>query len=321
MGDRSISNAKMAPRRPFLAGAVLLASLGLSVWLIGIPGNSSPSSKTSFPAVAPHETVNAIDPSGRALRVLVVGDSVAGSLAVGLAKEANRFHAVVVNEGHPGCSVGMDGKLKVLFWQLPPGDPCVLDHPEVLLETWKSWVTAWDPDVVLYIARGDLFEQEINGSWGLPGQPMFDAWLHKRFASASKILTSRGAHLLLATPPVSNSAVASDGSHVAEDDPNRVVAIDRVLQAAAASSQGTSVIDLGGRFSPNREFTKTLDSVTIRCVDGVHFTRAAGSMSASLVFNQAWKFGGTHRKNAPEVATWPGRRPPSAPGWYRRLAC
>jgi hypothetical protein len=321
MGDRSILNAKMAPLRPFLAGGVLLASLGLSVWFIGGPDNSSPSSKRSFPAVASHNTMSAVEQSGRALRVLVVGDSVAGSLAVGLAQEANRFHAVVVNEGHPGCSVGMDGKLKVLFWQLPPGDPCVLDHPEVLLETWKSWVAAWDPDVVLYIARGDLFEQEINGSWGLPGQPKFDAWLHKRFVSASKVLTSRGAHLLLATPPVSNSAVASDGSHVAEDDPARVEVVDRILRASATTSQGASVIDLGARFSPNREFAKTLDSVTIRCADGVHFTRAAGSLSASLVFNQAWKLGGAHRKNAPEVTTWPGHRPPSTPGWYRRLVC
>ena len=57
------------------------------------------------------------------MRVLLVGDSVAGSLGVGLARRRARYDVQLVNEGSPGCSVAMDQQIKVLWYTIPPGTP------------------------------------------------------------------------------------------------------------------------------------------------------------------------------------------------------
>ena len=57
------------------------------------------------------------------VKVLLVGDSVAGSLGVGLADEARQYDVQIVNEGTPGCSLSMQNQIKVLFYTVTPARP------------------------------------------------------------------------------------------------------------------------------------------------------------------------------------------------------
>ena len=52
----------------------------------------------------------------RPVKVLLVGDSLAGSLGVGLALEAQQYGVQLVNEGSPSCSVSMQGEVQVLWY-------------------------------------------------------------------------------------------------------------------------------------------------------------------------------------------------------------
>ncbi len=60
--------------------------------------------------------------STKPIKVLIVGDSIAGTLGVGLAQLASEGHYKVqfANEGDPGCSVSMQAQIKALWYTLPP---------------------------------------------------------------------------------------------------------------------------------------------------------------------------------------------------------
>ncbi len=125
----------------------------------GVLVESSPTSTTSRsqpPAKAPAAsgTNPALHASvGEPVKVLLVGDSLAGSLGVGLALEARQYGVQLVNEGSPSCSVSMQGEVQVLWYTVSPGPPCdVGGNADSLLTTWRQWVDAYNPDVVVYLA-------------------------------------------------------------------------------------------------------------------------------------------------------------------------
>ena len=121
------------------------------------------------------------------IKVLLVGDSLAGSLGVGLALEARQYGVQVVNEGSPSCSVSMQGEIQVLWYTVPPGSPCDIGgNPDSLLTTWRQWVDAYNPDVVVYLARGETFNQQVGGAWQNLGEPAFDSYVGSRFNSAAR---------------------------------------------------------------------------------------------------------------------------------------
>jgi hypothetical protein len=120
------------------------------------------------PFLQPPAVAKAGGPAGsppvRPVKVLLVGDSIAGSLGVGLAEYAGTHDVQIVNEGTPGCSLSMTGEIRVLFYSLAPGAPCD-DQGDAssLFDTWRRWVDAYNPDVVLYLARGETFDQSPAG--------------------------------------------------------------------------------------------------------------------------------------------------------------
>ena len=71
---------------------------------------TDPSYLTPAPSPAPVATGPA-----KPVKVLLVGDSVAGTLGVGLAQEARQDDLEIVDEGTPGCSLSMQTQIRVLF--------------------------------------------------------------------------------------------------------------------------------------------------------------------------------------------------------------
>ena len=146
------------------------------------------------PQALPPMAPAAADP----VRVLLLGDSMAGTLGVGLSQIAPRYGVQVVNEGTPGCSLASADSVKVLTYTDPPGSPCRVGDPAHLLDDYHSLIAQYDPDVVLYLARSDTLTTYLDGSWQYEGMPSFDRWTASRFAQAIPILSSqRGARRLL----------------------------------------------------------------------------------------------------------------------------
>ena len=55
-------------------------------------------------------------------------------------------------------------------------------------------VRQFDPDVVVYLARADTLDTELDGSWQHVGQPAFDRWAELRFRQAIAVLGVRWRH-------------------------------------------------------------------------------------------------------------------------------
>ncbi len=279
-----------------------------------------PSYLTPSPPATPGSTPKPV-------KVLLVGDSVAGTLAVGLAQEAKPYDVQIANEGTPGCSLSMQTQIKVLFYTVSPDAPCdVHNDASSLLRTWRTWVDAYNPDVVVYVARGETFDQEIGGQWQNPGQGTFDGYLENRFRQAVSVLGSKGASVVLATTPYYDSGTSPTGTPWPEDDPTRVQIDNDTMRAVANSTPSAAdgshvyVFDLNGLVSPGGKYSSTVGSVNVRCADGVHFTRSGGIFVGLKLAPELAALGQAHASSAPGGA-WPGPLPPSTPTWFANLPC
>ncbi len=211
---------------------------------------------------------------------------------------------------------------------MSPQAPCdVDDNPDSLLDTWQRWVDAYNPDVVVYVARGETFDQTVVGRWQNLGQPAFDRYVESRYSQAAAVLGSKGASVVLMTTPYDDSGVAPAGGGTwPEDDPARVSTDNAAMrQAASAASGGSSggkvyVFDLNAVVSPDERYTASVDQVGVRCADGVHFTRPGGIIVGVKLAPELVALGQSHAAVSPGGA-WPGTLPPSTPTWFPNLPC
>ena len=265
------------------------------------------------------------DPSTAPVKVLLVGDSIAGSLAVGLAQYEGNDNIQIVNEGIPGCSLSMDQEIRVLFYTLPPGSPCNPNNPNALMAQWRKWVDQYNPDVVVYVARGETFDQEHNGQWVNLGESSFDSYVEQRYRQAVNVLGSRGASVVLATSPYYSSGTSPAGTPWPEDATNRVNVDNQIMTAVADSETTVSghqvyVFDLNLVVSPDHQYAASIGGVNLRCSDGVHFSRSGGVFVGLQLLPDLAALGRSHQASSPS-GSWAGRLPATEPGWFTKLPC
>jgi peptidoglycan/LPS O-acetylase OafA/YrhL/lysophospholipase L1-like esterase len=271
---------------------------------------------TSSPTPAPHTSTS------KPVKVLLVGDSLAGSLGVGLALEARQYGVQLVNEGSPSCSVSMQGEIQVLWYEVPPDPPCdVAGNADSLLTTWRQWIDAYNPDVVVYLARGETFNQQFDGAWQNLGETAFDGYVSSRFNSAANVLGSRGAAVMFLTVPYFDSGVSGAGTPWPENNPSRV-GLDNAIMRSVAEAAGGNVLvfDLNTLVSPSGQYSPAVGSVNVRCGDGVHFSQSGGIFVGMELAPELAALGQAHARSSPG-GTWPGPLPPSTPTWFPSLPC
>ncbi len=321
-------------------GAVMASTL-VPVGATGIPAASGPTTTTTAttqPGAPPTTTttvapvLSAMSPAMPSVRpthrvkVLLVGDSIAGSLAAGLAIYEGNDNVQIVNEGIPGCSVSMAQQIRVLWYTLPPDAPCDPNDPNGLLDQWKKWIDQYNPDVVIYVARGETFDQEHNNAWVDITEPSFDSYVESRYRAAVSVLGSKGATVVLATSPYYSSGVGPSGAPWPEDTPSRVVIDNQTIRRVATSmTSGPNhnpvyVFDLNALVSPDNQFTSDLGPVNLRCNDGVHFSRPGGVFIGLQLLPDVATLGQAHAAASPG-GTWGGPLPSSTPSWYQKLPC
>jgi hypothetical protein len=294
--------------------ALVLGALSAALALVG-----QPSSDTAGPLSLPHPApLSAIKYHEPPLKVLLVGDSMAGSLGVGLGELAAAYHIDLANAGHPGCSVSMDGKIQLTYFVDDPGTPCVLDDPDHLLSVWQAWVDAFRPDVVVYLARSDVINQQVNGVWTWVGKHTFNPWYTARLHAAIRVLSSRGARVVLMTVPVCQEPTVKARP---EDNPRRVGRNGAILRLVAASDPSVvTVYNLSQLLTPDFRYRASADGLPLRCADGVHLTPEAGIVVAADLFPRLWALAAGHRVSG--GGHWAlGPFPPATPHWYTQLAC
>jgi peptidoglycan/LPS O-acetylase OafA/YrhL len=311
---------------PVGATAIGPASGGTTTTTTSSPGAPSTTTTTFAPVLSALSPPMPTAAHTHRVKVLLVGDSIAGSLAAGLTQYESNDNVEIVNEGIPGCSVAMDQQIKVLFYTLPPGLPCAAGDPSALMTQWKRWVDQYNPDVVLYVARGETFDQEHNGAWVDIGVSSFDQYIEGRYRQAVNVLGSKGATVVLMTSPYYQSGVSPAGTIWPEDTPSRVVLDNQTIRRVATSmTSGAAhnpvyVFDLNALVDPGDRYDVNLGPVNLRCSDGVHFSRPGGVFIGLQLLPDVAALGQAHAAGSPGGA-WSGALPSSTPPWYQKLPC
>jgi hypothetical protein len=213
----------------------------------------------------------------RPVRMLVVGDSIAMTLGMGLVVDSQSNYGVtLLNHATLGCDLDPDteamyegisgratqgcGEWRGLWPFLAAGV-----HPQV---------------VVLGVGRWETSDHLFLGQWMHVGQPLWDAHIEQDLRDAIAIFRGEGARVVLLTMPyVDPPSAQPDGEPWPENSPSRVQAFNNVLaDVAAHESHGVSLVNLNQLLSPDGVYTTTLHHQTVRWPDGIHVTVQGGEL-------------------------------------------
>ena len=207
--------------------------------------------------LAQAEAVGAARPTG----VLVVGDSVALTLGLGLQEAGLDDKVFTVNRSQTGCGLTHQGEVLVEGRVQTINDYC--DQ----VPKWAADVQELRPDLsLMLIGAWDAYDRRIDGQWIGFGAPEWDALMVQDLQAAVDALSSAGGKVVFATVPhFENRYVVNQPSEFKSAfDPWRVDHLNALLrQVAQANADRVRVIDLGGYLDPP-ERRGLLE-------DGVHF--------------------------------------------------
>jgi peptidoglycan/LPS O-acetylase OafA/YrhL len=246
--------------------------------LAAVPPGATPSVASTPPAAttptaAPTPSAASVltPPAHRhgPVRVLVVGDSVAMTLAAALPPSSE---VTVVNGGVLGCGLLESGRYRYA------GD--VDGTPRQCANTPQRWAQAarhHQADVVaVLVGRWEVMDRQIDGRWTSVGDPQYEQDLRGRLDRALATVAATGARPVLLTAPYSRRVERPDGGLWPEDTVDRV---DRwnslVRQVAAGRHPAVPVVDLNRRTAPQGRYAEEVEGVRLR-YDGLHITRPAG---------------------------------------------
>ncbi len=238
--------------------------------------------------------------TGGPIRVLLVGDSEASFLGFGLGPDAAAHDVDYQGDGVFGC--GLLYGTTLFHGTYVNGDvgergghvvvPC-----DTQLTRWKADVDAYHPDVVL-LADGEyeVRNQLIGRQWVHIGSPVFDKREMAALTSATRVLGSTGAKVVLLTAPYYHQLEQADGQGWPEDDPTRVNLYNSMLREVATSSHGRVVVaNVNARLDPEGRFTTTVDGQVVRFSDGIHVTPAGAKLISPWLLDLSEQLGTANR--------------------------
>ncbi len=215
--------------------------------------------------------------AGNRTRVLIVGDSLALTVAVGMAPYAAAYGIDLGGRSHTGCGVAL---------ALPLDDHGEVGDPFPNCATWPTWwaddVAQLHPQVVgLVIGFWEVVDRWFRGRWQHLGDPAFDAYEQAQLERAVTVLGSTGAKVALFTAPYFHTGEQPDGTPWPQDDPARVDRLNAIIGTVAARfPEEVRVLPLHAVLDPGGRFTWTIGGQVVRQQDGVHTTVAAGPLLA-----------------------------------------
>ena len=222
----------------------------------------------------------------------------------------------------------MQTQIKVLFYTVAPDAPCdVGKNPDSLFDTWRKWVDAYNPDVVVYLARGETFDQEVGGQWQNIGQAGFDGYLVNRYRQAVVRPRLQGGQRRPAHDPLLRQRDVTRRHAVARGRAGAGDGRQRHHAAGGHDHAGRGRREPGLRVRPQRRglarttrSRRRVDQINVRCTDGVHFTRSGGIYVGRRLAPELAALGQAHATASPGGG-WPGPLPPSTPSWFTNLPC
>jgi hypothetical protein len=223
-------------------------------------------------------------------RVLVVGDSLAVAIGVGLEALAAENNLDVRNQGTLGC--GILRGTGVRYGRATPTSPFCTAWQE----RFQSFVDEFQPDLVVVVdGFWDAYDWYIDGVVAPFGSPAWDAFASAEFGTAMDVLTSGGATVAWLESPyfsveAGDPAVVSyferTGVYDSAFDDDRVRHVNDVFEDTVAVRDGRVVMgELRHVICPGDDYVNVIDGIEIRG-DGVHFTMQGATKVAAWIVSE-----------------------------------
>lgn len=208
-------------------------------------------------------------------KVLVLGDSVAASLAEPIIEDPAAFGADAVRSTVEGCQVVWDGEHRVR------GKEGEITQPEACPPDVAALVEAEGPDVVVVHYGGWLAaDLEVDGQWTSSCDPAYEAQFRRRFQQVLDDAGSTGAPVVVVT------AARSTNTFRLDDDEERTACANALAAELVAATPGASLVDLDAWLCPDGTCQERLEGLFVRS-DGVHFQGPGGKLVAQWVLTEA----------------------------------
>jgi lysophospholipase L1-like esterase len=202
---------------------------------------------------------------------MLVGDSVANSLAPGLAATAKARGYEFWNASIPGCGLGTDvGDRWFDEWRGIYA-PCLPGWRQ----RWPGELSAYRPDIVVGLfGAQDAFDRRINNRVYKFDTPDGAALARTDLTVATKLLSSRGAHVVLLSTPYYvlgwPQKVQVERSPLFAPWIDRYNGIERSV--AQQDPRDVSIVDLNRYLDPDGHWTDTVDGIKVRTFDRCHLS-------------------------------------------------
>ncbi len=201
-------------------------------------------------------------------RVLLVGDSIAFTLGVGVMDGEQNYGVEMANAGILGCAFTTKGQLQVSgVWQGQSAG-C----PNAVAQWARDERSINAQAVVVELGYRDEFDWRIDGRVEHLGQPSFDAYVEGQIDRYVQVLGAGGVKVILLSVPWARPPALPDGSPAPASTPARHSQINALLQAAARRYPGrVSVLDIDKVISPGNQYQGMVNGKLCR-FDGIHLT-------------------------------------------------
>jgi peptidoglycan/LPS O-acetylase OafA/YrhL len=278
--EQPIRTRRFLPNWQALAGSAVAVVVTVTVLVVSTiaPAEGSVTVKGATMPVAERQQLTASAAfTTNPVRFLLLGDSVALTMGIGLSDHSKQHYGVTVNNVAPlGCDLDPNLMINTVgaVGIAPPG--C-----KNWRAVWAKQVADYKPQVVgVELGRWEVADHLYKGTWTHIGQPLWDDHLTAELNQAVAILSAGGAKVVLFTfPYVDPPQESADGTPFTESLPSRADAYNKLVDQVGKAHPGVvTVVDLNKMLDPEGHYTATLDGDTIRWTDGVHVTIAGGEL-------------------------------------------
>jgi peptidoglycan/LPS O-acetylase OafA/YrhL len=204
-----------------------------------------------------------------ATKVLVVGDSVAYTMANGFTPEIQSASDLMVwNQTVLFCELPEGPRLENGL-QVEPSDTCA-DRSRV----WRKNVEQFDPDVVvLQVGAWEIFNRKVDGEWLGFGSGEYNAYFTDLLHDAIDTLSAEGATVVLLSSPHFERSDAMSAREWTQNETWRTTHLNELFAEVADERSDTVLLPLGSWLCPDGEHCMhDLATGGLVRYDGVHFT-------------------------------------------------
>jgi len=253
---------------------------------------------TNVPAVAAPGPGPPVQPTSAAgtgppVKTLVVGDSTALTLDIGLNEHARDYGIRPFNEGILGCGITSGAEYQEKGVDAPMAVQCVGSPPQTQWPAlWKAAIAKDDPNVVMILAgRWEVSNRTYDGHWTNIEDPTYAAYVRRELTDAVHLAGSGGAAVVLLTAPCYDTGEQPDGQPWPEDSRARLAIYNHLVRNVAASIPGTTLLDFNAMACPGGHYEEFMDGRQVRLADGIHFTFTGGDVFASRIWPLVLRLG------------------------------